>query len=501
VLWILFVLFTPLLGAWLGSSLVAFHGGPQELAAAAGVLLFPLLPVAWELRATAQWKKKLQARKQLVGTPKRTFGALDRLILRTLTINLAFLAALVVWFPKTAFSALATRGDWFLGARQDDTSQALRGLVFASARGLEWLHALANPNPYKKAGDDAPIPESVKPTEEKKWARGQGDWTKKTPPRPAPDVPELPTPKPQPPVEAEAAPEPSWTVGATTWPRPNDVHPVVAAMTAADEGSLEAVARTIAARETDPFLRVKALHDWVVTRLHYDKDSLEPGKRKPQDAQSVFANRTGVCEGYARLLVALGAVTGDKIVYVVGDVREPNGAAAAIGHAWNAVEIHGQWYLVDATWDDPIVQNGPQDTYQTDYLFIPPSIAIFDHFPEDPRWQLLNHPLTRGDFLRQPSTGPGFAREGLALISPDRSTVEVNDALELKLGNPRRLHVSVSISNAGSPALTRCGVGDSDPVEFHCGLGAPGKYQAHIFTNKERYGTYGQIASIDVLRR
>ena len=68
-----------LMGAWLGSSLVAFHGGPQELAAAAGVLLFPVLPALWELRATQQWRKKLEKRRQLVGTPKRMFSGLRRL--------------------------------------------------------------------------------------------------------------------------------------------------------------------------------------------------------------------------------------------------------------------------------------------------------------------------------------------------------------------------------------------------------------------------------------
>lgn len=52
--------------------------------------------------------------------------------------------------------------------------------------------------------------------------------------------------------------------GATTplWPRKNaGLHPAVAKMPPGMETSIESVARYIAREETDPFLRVKALHD------------------------------------------------------------------------------------------------------------------------------------------------------------------------------------------------------------------------------------------------
>ncbi len=497
VIWVLIVLVTPLLGVWLGSSLVSFYGGPVELAVAGGVLLFPVLPVLWDARATVKWNRKQKAAPKLyAGKPKpRWPGTFDRIVVRTLVVNLVFMAGLVVWFPKVAFSALATRGDWFLLDRQDETSQTIRGALFASAAGLEWLHKLANPNPYKKEGDEAPVPESVKPvpvvTPVRRW-----------PPRPVP-IPTLspmPAPTPQPIAEPEPE-EPRWEVGETTWPRAATVHPVVAAMTDSDEKSLEQVAQHIAQRERDPFERVKALHDWVVTRLHYDHDSLQLGNRKPQDAQSVFANRTGVCEGYARLMVALGKATGDRIVYVVGDVREESGEAAPVGHAWNTVEIKGSWYVIDATWDDPSVDGAREGVYSTDYLFIPPPIAIFDHRPNDDRWQLLGRPLTRGDFLRQPFARPGLARVGLELVSPDRTRVELAGGdLVLKLNNPGRIYVMAHVGPREGGKLESCGVDNSNPVGITCALPANGRYRALLFTNTERSGSYRQAAAIDVIR-
>jgi hypothetical protein len=484
---------TPLLGVWLASSLVSFEGGPRVLALVAGVLFFPVLPVLWELRATRNWRDKTAQRRQFGVTPKRKIPGVYRLVFRTLALNLAFLAVLMVWFPKVSFTALATRGDWFLDEQGADGT---RKVLFAAASGLEWLHQLANPNPYKKKGDDTrPLVADVTPTFEqpkdpiaRRWIPGTAEWKH-------PEQPEPPKPPAIPEIPAGAA----WTVGDTVWPQPSEIHPAVAA---ADETSIESVGRSIAARESDPFKRVKALHDWVVTRLTYDDDSLQPGARKPQDPASVFARRNGVCEGYARLLVELGNASGDRIVYVTGDVREENGAAAPIGHAWNAAEIRGKWYLIDATWDDPRLKGRVAfDNYRTDYLFIPPSVAIFDHLPDEPRWQLLPTPLSRGDFIRQPLAGPGLSKVGLTLTSPDRSVVEVTDHVDFELLNPRRRHVMITLVPKGAASGAECGVDDGEQVRLRCNVPDRGNFEARVFTNSERFGVYDSAAMVEVVRR
>lgn len=499
-LWTLFVLLTPLLGVWLGSSLVAFYGLRPELAAAAGVLLFPILPIAWELRSTVTWNRKQTSRNSLGQAPKRWLTGFERLVLRTLALNLAFLGGLLGYFPKVAFAALATRGDWFLLGKQDDTSQQLRTALHEGATGLEWLHRLANPNPYKQPGDDVPVPDTVKPLDDKQPTYPIRRWPKNPekmlPEKPQPD--RTAQPEPDPDLSVGGAPE--WRVGDTRWPQRSEVHQVVRAMTEADERSIEQVARHIAGRESDPFQRVKALHDWVVTRLHYDHDSVRKGHRKPQDAASVFSRKNGVCEGYARLLVALGQHSGDRFVYVTGDTREESGDKAPVGHAWNAVEILGKWYIIDATWDDPTISGG-EDNYRTDYLFIPPTLAIYDHRPEDDKWQMLKRPLSRGDFLRQPLTRPGLARVGLELLDPESSRVEVTDNLVVRLANPRGLYVLAHLGSADSDSSERCGVSHSNPLTLQCPVPQSGRYRATLFANTQASGTFDQVATLDVIRR
>ena len=213
----------------------------------------------------------------------------------------------------------------------------------------------------------------------------------------------------------------------------------------------------------------------------------------PQDAASVFASRRGVCEGYARLLVELGRLTGNRIEYVTGEVREENGELAPVGHAWNAVEIRGAWYLIDATWDDPSSSEG--DVYKTTYLFIPPALAGLDHFPDQADWQLRGEPLRRAEFLRQPLARPSLAREGLALVKPDRQAIEVDDQLEIVLDNPLRRFVMLTLDGQ------KCGVDDALRLTLGCAVPQRDRLKARLFVNTARHGTYESVAALDVTRR
>src|SRR5262245_25756629 len=94
-LWVAFVIATPLLGAWAASSLAAYSNGPVAMAAATGLLLFPGLPLAWEGFAAYRRRKRGDTRPHIL-----TFG--DRLILRTLIVNLLFLGVLLGTRPAAA---------------------------------------------------------------------------------------------------------------------------------------------------------------------------------------------------------------------------------------------------------------------------------------------------------------------------------------------------------------------------------------------------------------
>jgi hypothetical protein len=100
--------------------------------------------------------------------------------------------------------------------------------------------------------------------------------------------------------------------------------PIVTDMPRSAETSIESVATYIRDHESDPYRRVKALHDWVADRIAYVDDGGE------MSAEAVFNRRSGVCEGYAKLLAALGVFTGDHIAVVIGDAIDEDGTSMGI---------------------------------------------------------------------------------------------------------------------------------------------------------------------------
>ncbi len=484
----------PLAGVWLASSLAAFANRATWLPVAAGLLLFPGLPLAWDGIAELRARKKKGQRRFL------TF--FDRVVLRTLAVNVLFLVVLLALFPSRAFVALSTRGDWMLDGRHGPTAERVRRGLLGCAGAVEWLYRASNDNPYRESKDDSDA-KKIDPT----------PATKATSTAPAPS----PTTSSSASTvdareeareddardEVHGADERRSPTRARSHPWPAELHPVVVSMPREVEVSIASVGKYIAAHEPDPMLRVKALHDWVVDRIAYDVPAYLADNVPPEDgnADHVFRTRIGVCAGYARLLAELGKASGDEILYLTGDVRSRQSPMEGESHAWNAARIEGSWYLIDATWNAGHPKDGAfEKDYKTDYLFTPPEQFVLTHFPDEPKWQLLDTPVSRADFFRRPVVTPALAAHGLALVTPDRSQVSTGGALDIVVDNPHGAFLIVDFEPRGSrggAASTRCGSSvEGGRVRAHCEFPATGTYDVHLFANKERAGTYVHVASV-----
>ena len=95
------------------------------------------------------------------------------------------------------------------------------------------------------------------------------------------------------------------------------------------------------------------------------------------------------------------------------------------------------------------VSNASQDnkpTYKIDefYFLTDPEDHIYQHFPDDPAWQLLRRPITLDDFIRLPILKSPFFNARLALLPPSlnqaplESVIKVGEGrAELRLLAPR----------------------------------------------------------------
>lgn len=320
------------------------------------------------------------------------------MVLRTLVINLGFLVPLLYFFPKPSFRALATRGDWFLEHLQPKIAGPARSYLFSGVDKLNWIYAMALNNPYERYQDEDPPP-----------------------PPPTPTAASTPIPdkaKPQGELQSKKS-----------WPQPLGLHPIVRSMPAHLLADYPSVAKYIASKLHTEREQIKAIHDFVIWHLSYDYAALERHEYPDQHAAAVFASKKAVCAGYARLMSDMGKELGLDVRYITGDSRKPDGQLEDSGHAWNAANIDGQWYLIDATWNDQDHRKHPDRTrnegYETTYFLAPPQAFLLNHFPKDPRWQLMPIPMNLQDFLRQPSLEPEFVAAEMSLQNPNlRSQVQ-----------------------------------------------------------------------------
>ena len=451
---------TPLLGVWVASSLAAFGNRAVWMPVAAGLLLFPILPICWEGIGELRYRRRRFKKKKFL-----TF--FDRLVLRTLVLNLFFLIGLCASFPEKAFVALAARGDWMLDGHHGPAAEKTRGVLLGAASGLEWLYGASHENPYRD-------PEDKRAAKQEKQA-----------------------PKPEPQRAVATTP------GDQKYPWPKELHPLVKSIPPEAETSIQALGTYIKDHEPDPFLRVKALHDWVTDRVAYDVPAYLAHAIPQSDgnAEAVFRSHVGVCAGYAKLLEALGKVTGDEIVYVVGDARSRTKPMEGEAHAWNAVKINGGWYLMDATWDAGSLDGDKfAKRYETAYFLTPAEVFVVSHYPEQTKWQLLEKPISHAEFFRRPVLGPQFFAHGLVLESPNQSQVSAtNGVLELTMQNPRGTFITAEMEPKEGGARVKC---TGDNVHKTCRFPGNGTYDVSLYVSDKQYGaSYEYAASIEVNSR
>lgn len=476
----LVALVLPLLGAWFLSSLAAYANGPTWLAFVALFALFPILPGAWEaLSAYLRSRKK--------APPARILTLGDRLLLRTLALNITFLGGLLWSSPETGVRAVLARGDWMLDGATSPTAQKARGVFFAIADRFEWVYQASRERARraeeegKRKGTQAPEPLPSDDGIDFDPPSGNDKPSDKKPPKGTRD----------------RAADPVPIADGKSWPFPDTLHPITVGL---EPSSIAELGAAIKDGESEPFARAKAVHDWVADRITYDVAALK-GRRPPQDAETVFRSRYAVCAGYSQLFAAVAKAAGLEAEYVVGDAKGANGEVDGAGHAWNAVKLADAWYLVDTTWDSGSVgSDGFQKGYKTDYLFTPPAIFRATHLPKEDKWQIVA-PISRGEFMRMPQLAPDFFKRGMKLSSPDRSQTSVDGSATIVVDNPAGQFLLVSYTPKTGGASTRCGVSGTSTLTATCDFAADGEYRVILFGAAEQYTTYWSMGELQFLSK
>ena len=145
------------------------------------------------------------------------------------------------------------------------------------------------------------------------------------------------------------------------------------------------------------------LHDWLTLNLYYDQNYEYYG------ADAVFRGK-GVCDAYSKaykLLCEAAGINAERVTSEEGC------------HAWNAIQLGGEWYQVDVTWDDP---DGSTESVsgdeRYDYFCLNDEIMFMDHGWTDWSYNPGCNSLDENYFIKTDTW------EELTVYSPDGEKVK-----------------------------------------------------------------------------
>lgn len=140
-----------------------------------------------------------------------------------------------------------------------------------------------------------------------------------------------------------------------------DTSAILAAWTSGDSSALSDYDQTIYDRaaqvlqdvltdDMTDYQKERAIYSWVVAHVSYDYDNydymaiLSPDSSTPYNP---LVEGKGICLGFAVTFQLFLDMAGVECITVTGAT-----SSSRQNHAWNMVRLSGEWYCVDATWDN-----------------------------------------------------------------------------------------------------------------------------------------------------
>lgn len=98
--------------------------------------------------------------------------------------------------------------------------------------------------------------------------------------------------------------------------------------------------------------KILAIHDYIVLNSEYDYTNLENNTlpNEAGTAYGIIVQQIGVCQSYALAMSDLLNHLGIPCINI---------GSYAMNHVWNLININGNWYHLDATWDDGVFSGNP----------------------------------------------------------------------------------------------------------------------------------------------
>lgn len=269
--------------------------------------------------------------------------------------------------------------------------------------------------------------------------------------------------------------------------------------------------------------KFRAIYTWVSTNIENDYSSYLKTSRKrkklsdnreallqwnrsysPKVFKKLLTEKKTACTGYAYLIHELTSLAQINCKTIDGYGRTATlklDTNSLPNHSWNAVELHGKWYLCDATWsaghivieeDQPIFKSN----YFDGYFLADPALFIKNHYPLDLDLAFVTKPISFSEFIKGPVVYKEAFKTNSILVAPLEMHLEVvkNVAVLFSLKVPENFKndsISLLLDNGrSSNSIQPKTVLKQNMYHFKHVFNRTGTYDVHIQVNDTIIATY-----------
>jgi hypothetical protein len=237
--------------------------------------------------------------------------------------------------------------------------------------------------------------------------------------------------------------------------RPFLIAMIFLALSSAGQGPVPELAKKLTSHCKTDHQKVEAIFRWITDNISYttfpkskkqktkfvepEEDDGPLKSLNERVAEQVLGRRSAFCDGYARLFTSLCDYAGIRSEIICGYASGTiNRSKFGVNHYWNAVYLDDKWQLLDATWASGYIDMRSNEfvrNYNGRYFLTSPEQFIRDHYPDDPRWTLLDDPKMPDEFRSSPFRQRSFNKYAFTSFWPGKGIIEaaVGDTIVLQL--------------------------------------------------------------------
>lgn len=273
--------------------------------------------------------------------------------------------------------------------------------------------------------------------------------------------------------------------------------------------SVQELANILSGYATTEEEKARIIYTWITHNISYDVVALQNlfdrNIYPDVKVETVLNTRSTICSGYANLYQQLAQYMGLKSVIVVGYAKGIDYAVGndnQVNHAWNAVKIDDDWYLIDTTWGSGTVNDNVFNAKFNPYYFATkPQEFIYSHFPENAQWQLVNTPFAREQFDTFADVSPTLFQYDIELISHKNLQINTDNRVNITLKAPKNVVAIAQLkSNEKSlPENYTLVQKQGENIIVNSGFPEAGNYQLEIFAKpKDDTNKYPLVVTYDI---